>query len=90
MDDLLVIGGDIQLIEKIKRKLMDQFKMTDMGDVSLVLSMQVTRDRQGKTLTNSQENYTKSILERFVPTANRLVLQASVLSFLRNNRKVRC
>ena len=65
VDDLLVIGGDIQLIEKIKRKLMDQFKMTDMGDVSLVLGMQVTRDRQGKTLTISQENYTKSILERF-------------------------
>ena len=43
VDDLLVIGGDIQLIEKIKRKLMDQFKMTDMGDVSLVLGMQVYR-----------------------------------------------
>ena len=43
---------------------MDQFKMTDMGDVSLVLGMQVTRDRQGETLTISQENYTKSILER--------------------------
>ena len=54
VDDLLVIGGDTQLIEKIKRKLMDQFKMTDMGDVvSLVLGMQVTRDRQGKTLTIS-------------------------------------
>ena len=53
VDDLLVIGGDIQLMEKIKRKLMDQFKMTDMGDVSLVLGMQVTRDRQGKTLTIS-------------------------------------
>ena len=65
VDDHLVIGGDIQLIEKIKRKLMDQFKMTYMGDVSLVLGMQVTRDRQGKTLTISQENYTKSILERF-------------------------
>ena len=44
---------------------MDQFKTTDMGDVSLVLGMQVTRDRQRKTLTISQENYTKSILERF-------------------------
>ena len=53
------------MIEMIKTKLMDQFKMTDMGDVSLVLGMQVTRDRQGKTLTISQENYTKSILERF-------------------------
>ena len=65
VDDLLVIGGDIQLIEKIKRNLMDQFKMTDMGNVSLVLDMQATRDRPGKTLTISQEKYTKSILERF-------------------------
>ena len=39
VDDLLVIRGDIQLIEKIKRKLMDQFKMTDMGDESLLLGM---------------------------------------------------
>ena len=65
VDDLLVTGGDIQLMEKIKRKLLDQFKMTDIGDISLVLGMHVTRDRQGKTLTISQENYTKSILERF-------------------------
>ena len=46
VDDFLVIGGDIQLIEKINRKLTDQFKMTDMGGVSLVLGMQVTRDRE--------------------------------------------
>ena len=46
VDDLFVIGGDIQLIEKINRKLTDQFKMTDMGGVSLVLGMQVTRDRE--------------------------------------------
>ena len=64
-DDLLVIGGDIQLIEKIRIKLMEKFKMTYMGDVSLVLGMQINRDRETKTLTISQEEYTKSILERF-------------------------
>ena len=65
VDDLLVVGGDIQLIEKIWSKLMEKFKMTDMGDVSLVLGMQTTRDREKKTLTISQEEYAKSILERF-------------------------
>ena len=44
---------------------MDKFKMTDLGDVSLVLGMQITRDREKKTLKISQEEYTKSILERF-------------------------
>ena len=47
VDDPLV-GADIQVVESIKRKLMERFKMTDMGDVSLVLGMQVTGDRQNK------------------------------------------
>ena len=53
------------MIEKIRIKLMEKFKMTYMGDVSLVLGMQINRDRETKTLTISQEEYTKSILERF-------------------------
>ena len=41
VDDLLLVGTDIQVIESIKQKLMKRFKMTDIGDVSLVLGMQV-------------------------------------------------
>ena len=65
VDDLLLVGADIQVIESIKQKSMKRFKMTDMVDVSLVLGMQVTRDRQQKTITISQENYTRFILEKF-------------------------
>ena len=43
-----MIGGDTQLIEKTKSKLEKKFKMADMGDVSLVLGMQITRDRERK------------------------------------------
>ena len=53
------------MLETIKEKLMRMFKMTDMGDVSLALSMQVTRDRERGMLPITQENYTKSILDRF-------------------------
>ena len=53
------------MIEKIKRKPMDQFKITDIADISHVLDMQVTRDRKGKTLIINPGNHTKSILERF-------------------------
>ena len=38
--------------------MMDKFKMTDMRDVSLVLGMQVKRDRKNKTRTVRQENST--------------------------------
>ena len=53
------------MIETIKEKVMGKFKMADMGDVSLVLGMQVARDREQGTLAITQENYTKSILDRF-------------------------
>ena len=65
VDDLLVIGSNVRVIETIKKKLKDNFQMSDLGDVSLVRGMQVTRDRNKGTLTISQEDYTKSILARF-------------------------
>ena len=60
VDDLVVIGGDIQMTKRII-KMIEEFKMTDMGDVSLVLETQITPGREKKTLTISQEEYTKSI-----------------------------
>ena len=39
--------------------------MTVMGDVSMVPGVQITRDREAKTLTISQEYYAKSVLARF-------------------------
>ena len=65
VDDLLLLGGNTPVLQELKRKLMDRFTITDMGDVSLVLGMQITRDREAGTLTISQEHYTKSILARF-------------------------
>lgn len=65
VDDLLVAGGNMQVIQTIKSKLMDKFKMSDMGDVSLVLGMEVKRDRKNGSISISQEQYTKSILAHF-------------------------
>ena len=63
VDDVLLLGKDRKVLERIKRKLMGRFSMTDMGDVSLVLGMEVTRDRTKGTVTITQENYVKSLLE---------------------------
>ena len=65
IDDALLLGNDRKLLERIKRKLMGCFSMTDMGDVSLVLGMEVTRDRTKGTVAITQENYVKSLLERY-------------------------
>lgn len=65
VDDLLLAGGGGELLETLKKKIMSRFKLNGMRNVSLGLGMQVTRDREKGTLTISQEDYSKSVLEKF-------------------------
>ena len=65
VDDVLLLGKDCKVLERIKRKLMGRFSMTDMGDVLLMFGMEVTRDRKKGTVTITQENYVKFLLERY-------------------------
>ena len=49
-----LLGKDL-VLRRIKQKLLSRFSITDMGDVSLVLGMGVTRDRDEGTVTITQE-----------------------------------
>ena len=44
---------------------MARFSMTDLGEVSLILGMKITRDQSKRTLRISLTDYTRSILDRF-------------------------
>lgn len=49
----------------ISVKLQDRFEKTNMGEVSLILGMEVTRSYEEGTLVVSQKDYVKRILEKF-------------------------
>lgn len=61
----LVVGSNVRGIETMKWKLVDKCQMSDLGDVSLVLGMQVNQDGERRTLTITQEEHTKHSLARF-------------------------
>ena len=65
VDDILITGPDKILLGHLKEKLMARFSMTDLGEVSLILGMKITRDRSKRTLRISQTDYTRSILDLF-------------------------
>ena len=65
VDALLVTGSSEVGISKTKAFLMIKFAMKDLGDVSLILGMQLSRDRLKGTLDINQGNYIKAILQRF-------------------------
>ena len=49
--DLLLPGNDSNAISMVKGKLQKCFKMADLGEASLVLGMEIKRDREAGTLT---------------------------------------
>ena len=50
VDDVLLLGKDRKVLVRIKRKLRGRFSMTDMGDESLVLGIDIVRDRRNRTV----------------------------------------
>ena len=65
VDDILTTGPDKILLGQLKEKLMARFSMMDLGEVSLILGMKITRDRSKRTLRIGQTDCTRSILDRF-------------------------
>ena len=45
VDDVLLLGANKQLLENLKKQLIDRFEMTSMGNLSKVPGVSVTRDR---------------------------------------------
>ena len=64
VDDLLVTGSSEVGISKTKAFLI-KFARKDLGDISSILGMQVSRDRLKGTLDIDQGNYVKAILQRY-------------------------
>ena len=65
VDDIVPISNDIMLLAEEKNAICDEYKMVDNGEISYILGMAITRNREEKILTISQKGYVDGSLERF-------------------------
>jgi hypothetical protein len=65
VDDILLIGNDVQMLNSVKEYLNINFSMKDMGEVAYVLGIKIYRDRSRRLLTLSQSTYLGKVLKRF-------------------------
>jgi hypothetical protein len=65
MDDLLVVLDSLEWITSAKRAIGEQFRMTDFGEAKFIVGMNIVRNREVGTISLSQEQYTKEILEKY-------------------------
>ena len=65
VDDILLIGNDIEVLSSVKGWLQKQFDMKDLGEANYILGIKLLRDRKNKVLALSQALYIDKILARF-------------------------
>lgn len=73
VDDLLIVGNCKTEIVKIKGELSKRFEMKDLGPASVMLGVEITRDRPSRKLWISQREYTSEVLSRFQMQETRTV-----------------
>ena len=55
VDDILIAGKDKECVNDIKAWLSSNFEMKDMGEVSYILGVKISRDHPRKILSLSQD-----------------------------------
>ncbi|CAM9718771.1 unnamed protein product [Sphacelaria rigidula] len=64
VDDILLTGPSINLLQDVQDKLQKGFSISEVGPVSLILSMEITRDTEQGILKFSQHKYVLSLLQK--------------------------
>ena len=65
VDDILLIGNDIEFLDSIKGYLNKSFSTKDLGEAAYILGIKIYRDRSRRLIGLSQSTYLDKILKKF-------------------------
>ncbi|WVZ75915.1 hypothetical protein U9M48_023933 [Paspalum notatum var. saurae] len=65
VDDILLIGNDIPMLESVKASMKIRFSMKNLGEAAYILGIKIYRDRSRKLIGLSQNTYIDKVLKRF-------------------------
>jgi hypothetical protein len=65
VDDILLIGNDIPMLESVKTSLKNSFSMKDLGEAAYILGIRTYRDRSRRLIGLSQDTYIEKVLKHF-------------------------
>jgi len=65
VDDILLIGNDIPMLQSVKTSLNNSFSMKDLGEAAYILGIKIYRNRSKRLIGLSQDMYIDKVLKRF-------------------------
>ena len=63
VDDILLMGNDIEFLDSIKGYLNKSFSMKDLGEAAYILGFKIYRDRSRRSISFSISTYLDKILK---------------------------
>jgi hypothetical protein len=65
VDDILLIGNDISMMEDVKSSLRKSFLMKNLGEAACILGIKIYRDKSKRLIGLSQDAYIDKVLNWF-------------------------
>ena len=65
VDDILLMGNDVLMLQETKESLERSFSMKDLGEANYILGIRIYRDRSRRHIGLSQSTYLDKVLKRF-------------------------
>ena len=65
VDDMLIASKNKREIDRLKAQLSSEFEMKDLGEAKKILGMEIKRDKVKGTISLTQTQYLKKVLQRF-------------------------
>ncbi|GJR38204.1 retrotransposon protein, putative, ty1-copia subclass [Tanacetum coccineum] len=65
VDDILLMGNSVAMLQEVKSWLCKCFYMKDLGEVAYILGIKIIRDRSKRLIALSQSVYLEKILKKF-------------------------
>ena len=65
VDDILLIGNDVSMLNSVKESLNGKFSVKDLGEAVYILGIKIYRDRSRRLLRLSLSTYIDKVLKRF-------------------------
>jgi len=65
VDDILIFGNNIDVIQEVKDFISNNFEMKDLGVADVILNIKLLRDEENGGVTLLQSHYVEKVLSRF-------------------------
>ncbi|GJS31494.1 retrotransposon protein, putative, ty1-copia subclass [Tanacetum coccineum] len=65
VDDILLMGNSVTMLQEVKSWLCKCFSMKDLGEAAYILGIKIIRDRSKRLIALSQSAYLEKILKKF-------------------------